>query len=39
MSSFEILCVEFLDITLPVARKRELLKEMKDLLLRGLDEE
>lgn len=37
MSSFEILCCEFLDITLPVARKRELLLEMKALLLLGLD--
>jgi hypothetical protein len=35
MSTFELLCCEFLDITLPRSRKRTLLKQMKELLLRG----
>jgi hypothetical protein len=37
MSSFQLLCCEFLDIDLPRDRKRALLRQMRDLLLQGLE--
>lgn len=35
MSAFQTLCCEFLDIDIPRARKRALLRQMRDLLRAG----